>query len=108
MHGKSHNNDVLLQAANTDLNFEIINSSYFARDGHVLDIGFGREIWAGIFQTVRQMGPGRKEGGWKDASFLLSLNVDVANKPAVKPLHLTKESKTGAKDSYIHQVKLTV
>ena len=53
---------------------------------------------------MRQMGPGRKEGGWKDASYLLSLNVDVANKPAVKPLHLTKESKSGAGDSYIHQV----
>ena len=94
-----------MKAATTDLNFETISQSYFPRDGHVLDIGFGREIWAGIFSTVRQIGPGRREAGWKDDSFLLSLNVDVSNKPAVKPLHLTEESKPGAGDSYLHQVR---
>lgn len=50
-------------------------------------------MWTGLFSSVRPL-------GWKDGGVLLTLNVDVSNKPATKELHLTK----GLGDSYICQV----
>jgi len=86
--------DVLLsQAVALDLRYETIGrSSYLPTKGTVLDIGFGKEVWTGLFSSVRPL-------GWKEGGVLLTLNVDVSNKPATKELHLTKGS-----NSYTHQV----
>jgi len=86
--------DVLLsQAVALNLNYECIGRSYyFPTPGSVLDIGFGKEVWTGIFSSVRPY-------GWKDGKVLLTLNMDVSNKPAAKELHLTR-----GQNSYIHQV----
>jgi hypothetical protein len=53
--------DVLLsQAIALNLNYECIGRSYyFPTPGSVLDIGFGKEVWTGIFSSVRPY-------GWKD------------------------------------------
>ena len=50
-------------------------------------------MWTGLFSSVRPL-------GWKDGGVLLTLNVDVSNKPATKELHLTK-----GHNGYISQVK---
>jgi len=88
---------VLKQSLSVHPGFESIARSYFSIDGSTLDVGFGKEVWVGTFSTVRPY-------GWKKMNVLLTLNVDTANKPATKNLHLTDESKPGAADSYIHEV----
>ena len=110
----------LSQAKTLDVNFETIGRSFFPRDGKILDIGFGREVWTGTFQ-VKNPGFGRyflqffnnchfqscRAGGWKEGGTfkrLMALNVDVSNKPALKNLHLTEETSKGKGDSYIAQV----
>ena len=50
-------------------------------------------MWTGLFSSVRPL-------GWKDGGVLLTLNVDVSNKPATKELHLTK-----GHNGYISQVR---
>eukprot|EP00092_Neocalanus_flemingeri_P007368 GFUD01007955.1.p1 GENE.GFUD01007955.1~~GFUD01007955.1.p1 ORF type:complete len:1043 (+),score=306.14 GFUD01007955.1:186-3314(+) len=88
---------VLKEAINLDLNFYTIGRSHFPMDGETLDVGFGKEVWIGTFSAVRPY-------GWKDHEILITLNVDTANKPATRNLHLTNESAPGKSDSYIHSV----
>jgi eukaryotic translation initiation factor 2C len=88
---------VLKQAVNVDINFENIGRSYFPTKGETLDVGFGKEVWIGTFSSLRPV-------GWKSAEVLLTLNVDTANKPGTKALHLTKESAAGKGDSYFHEL----
>ena len=85
---------VLKEAINLDLN---IGRSYFPLDGETLDVGFGKEVWIGSVSSVR---PYR----WKAHEILITLNVDIANKPATRNLHLTNESPPGKADSYTHSV----
>ena len=85
---------VLKEAINLDLN---IGRSYFPLDGETLDVGFGKEVWIGSVSSVR---PYR----WKAHEILITLNVDIANKPATRNLHLTNESAPGKADSYTHSV----
>jgi len=59
--------------------FRTLGKNYFPMipsKGQTLDIGFGKEVWFGTFVTARPY-------GWKDAKYLFTLNVDVANKPAL-------------------------
>ena len=65
---------VLKQAVTTQLGWESIGRCYFPKPGQVIDLGFGKEAWSGIFTSIRPV-------GWKDSSLLLTLNVDTANKP---------------------------
>ena len=88
---------VLKEAINLDLNFYTIARSHFPMDGETLDVGFGKEVWIGTFSAVRPY-------GWKDEEILITLNVDTANKPATRNLHLTDESVSGKADSYSHSV----
>merc|ERR1719369_2054177 len=88
---------VLKEAINLDLNFYNIGRSYFPMDGETLDVGFGKEVWIGSFSAVRPF-------GWKAHEILITLNVDTANKPATRNLHLTNESAPGKADSYTHIV----
>jgi hypothetical protein len=66
---------VLKQAVSIDINFENI----------------------GTFSSLRPI-------SWKSAQVLLTLNVDTANKPVTKVLHLTKDSAAGKGDSYFYVV----
>ena len=84
-------NVVLKHATTTDLGWTAIGRSFFPPRGRTLDLGFGKEVWTGLFSTVRPF-------GWKDHNVLLTLNVDTANKPAVQPLHLTQNN------GYVYQV----
>ena len=88
---------VLKEAINLDLNFYNIGRSYFPLDGETLDVGFGKEVWIGSVSSVR---PYR----WKAHEILITLNVDIANKPATRNMHLTNESAPGKADSYTHSV----
>ena len=82
---------VLKHATTTDLGWTAIGRSFFPATGKTLDLGFGKEVWTGLFSSVRPF-------GWKDSGVLLTLNVDTSNKPAVQPLPLTSA------DGYIVQV----
>lgn len=84
-------NVVLKHATTTDLGWTAIGRSFFPPRGKTLDLGFGKEVWTGLFSTVRP-------NGWKDHNVLLTLNVDTSNKPAVQPLHLTDNN------GYVYQV----
>ena len=88
---------VLKEAVNLDPNICNIGRSYFSMDGTVMDLGFGKEVWAGNFSCVRPY-------GWKEHEILVTLNVDTAHKPAARNLHLTNESAPGKADSYTHAV----
>ena len=76
-------NVILKQAAVTNLGWTSIGRCFFPSKGKTIDLGFGKEVWTGLFSSVRPY-------GWKDHGMLLSLNVDTSNKPAVKALHLTE------------------
>jgi len=84
-------NVILKHAATNDLGLTVIGRSFFPPKGATLDLGFGKEVWTGIFSSVRPH-------GWKDHGVLLTLNVDTSNKPATQALHLTD------KDGYVYQV----
>ena len=84
-------NVILKHAASHDLGLTIIGRSFFNPGGTTLDLGFGKEVWTGIFSSVRPQ-------GWKDHGVLLTLNVDTSNKPAIQPLKLT------GNDGYVCQV----
>ena len=88
---------VLKEAVNLDLKIFNIGRSHFHMEGETLDVGFGKEVWIGSFSAVRPY-------GWKDHEILITLNVDTANKPATRNLHLTNESAPGKADSYTHSV----
>ena len=88
---------VLKQSVNVDVCFENIARSYFPTKGETLDVGFGKEVWVGTYSSLRPV-------GWKNGEILLTLNVDTANKPATRNLHLTKETAAGKGDSYFHEV----
>ena len=88
---------VLKEATNLDPNIYNIGRSYFHMDGGTMDLGFGKECWAGNFSCVRPY-------GWKDHEILITLNVDTAHKPAARYLHLTNETAPGKADSYTHCV----
>jgi len=88
---------VLKESVNLDPKICNIGRSYFHMDGSTLDLGFGKEVWAGNFSCVRPY-------GWKDHEILVTLNVDTAHKPAARNLHLTNESAPGKGDSYTHAV----
>ena len=94
-----HALDVILsQDVVTNLNYTTIGRSYFRNEGHVLDIGMGKEVWTGVFSSIRPH-------SWSQGSvsYLATLNVDVSNKAAAKHVHLTKDSKEYG-DCYIQMV----
>ena len=68
---------VLKEAVNLDPNIYNIGRSYFHMDGTTMDLGFGKECWAGNFSCVRPY-------GWKEHEILVTLNVDTAHKPATR------------------------
>ena len=88
---------VLQEAANLNPKLTVIGRQFFPQGGETLDLGFGKEVWSGIFSAVRPY-------GWKDDGILVTLNVDTANKPATRNLHLTEESAPGKADTYTHAV----
>ena len=84
-------NVILSQARILNINYTNIGNCFFRKDGHVIDLGFGKEVWTGIFLSSRP------NSHWENGElFLATLNVDVANKPAIKSLPLieAKQSKT--------------
>jgi len=90
-----HALDVILnQSVVTNLNYTTIGRSYFRNDGHVLDIGMGKEVWTGVFARTRPH-------SWRkgSVSYLATLNVDVSNKAAVKQIQLLEKG-----DCYIQKV----
>ena len=94
-----HALDVILgQAVATDLSYTTLGRSYFRCDGQVLDIGLGKEVWTGLFSSVRPHS--WNKGGCR---YLATLNVDVSNKPATRQLHLTRDSKDQG-ECYVQQV----
>ena len=66
-------NIILSYGANLDKKFVNLGRRFFQPDqkGRVKEIGSGKYLWIGSFESVRY--------GWK-----LRLNVDMANKPAYK------------------------
>jgi len=94
-----HALDVIMsQSVMTDLNYTTIGRSYFRNDGHVLDLGMGKEVWTGLFSSTR---PHSWSKG--SVSYLATLNVDVSNKAATKQLHMTKDSREMG-ECYIQQL----
>ena len=94
-----HALDVILsQSVVTNLNYTTIGRSYFKNDGHVLDIGMGKEVWTGVFSSTR---PHSWSKG--SVSYLATLNVDVSNKAAVEQIQLIKDSRENG-DCYIQKV----
>ena len=91
-------NVILGQAVATDLSYTTQGRSYFRCDGRVLDIGLGKEVWTGLFSSVRPQ-------SWNKAGskYPATLNVDVSNKPATRHLHLTRDSKEHG-ECYVQQV----
>jgi len=89
---------ILAQAVVTDLEYTTVGRSYFRNAGQVLDIGMGKEVWTGLFSSVRPH-------SWDKAGtrYLATLNVDVSNKPATKQIHLTKDSREMG-ECYVGQV----
>ena len=52
-----------------------IGKTYFRNDGQVLDLGFGKEVWYGIFSSVRP-------NSWtqEGTQYLATLNANLVNK----------------------------
>ena len=52
-----------------------IGKTYFRNDGQVLDLGFGKEVWYGIFSSVRP-------NSWTEegTQYLATLNANLVNK----------------------------
>eukprot|EP00092_Neocalanus_flemingeri_P034497 GFUD01037510.1.p1 GENE.GFUD01037510.1~~GFUD01037510.1.p1 ORF type:complete len:930 (+),score=334.94 GFUD01037510.1:83-2872(+) len=89
---------ILAQAVVTDLQYTTVGRSYFRTGGQVLDIGLGKEVWTGLFSSVRPHS-WDKQG----TRYLATLNVDVSNKPATKQIHLTRDSREEG-ECYVQQV----
>ena len=68
---------ILAHAVVIDLEYTTVGRSYFRNAGQVLDIGMGKEVWTGLFSSVRPHS--WDKGGTR---YLATLNVDVSNKPA--------------------------
>ena len=84
-------NVILSQSRILNLNYNNIGNAFFRTEGQVIDLGFGKEVWTGIFLSSRP------NTHWENGErFLATLNVDVVNKAAVKALPLieTKERKS--------------
>ena len=81
-------NVILSQSRILNLNYSNIGNAFFRNDGQVIDLGFGKEVWTGIFLSSRP------NSHWENSErFLATLNVDITNKPAIKgsPLIQTKD-----------------
>ena len=52
-----------------------IGHTYFRTDGQVMDLGFGKEVWYGMFSSVRP-------NSWTEAGtqYLATLNVNIVMK----------------------------
>ena len=82
-------NVILSQSRILNHNFISIGNTFFRKDGHVIDLGFGKEVWTGIFLSTRP------NSHWENGEkFLATLNVDVANKPAIKSMPLIEKNRT--------------
>ena len=68
-------NVILSQSRQLDMSYTNIGRSWFRNDGKVIDLGFGKEAWTGIFSSVRPH-------SWTErgTQYLASLNANVANK----------------------------
>ena len=70
-------NIILSQSRTLDMNYISIGKSSFKkpRPGEVLDLGFGKEVWHGVFSSVRPH-------SWSEAGtrYLATLNANVVNK----------------------------
>ena len=92
-------NVILSQSRILNLNYTNIGNTFFRKDGHVIDLGFGKEAWTGIFLSSRP------NCHWENGEqFLATLNVDIANKPAVKALPLIETQKQNQSKTYIDEV----
>ena len=68
-------NVILGQARLLDMSYINIGHTYFRTDGKVLDLGFGKEVWYGMFSSVRPNS--WTEGGTQS---LATLNVNIVMK----------------------------
>ena len=68
-------NIILSQSRILNINYTNLDKTYFRNDGQVIDLGFGKECWSGIFSSVRPH-------SWDDrgTQFLLTLNANISNK----------------------------
>lgn len=68
-------NIILSQSRTLDMNYTTIGKSSFSNSGQVLDLGFGKEVWHGVFSSVRPH-------SWSVAGtqYLATLNANVVNK----------------------------
>ena len=68
-------NIILSQSRILNINYTNLDKTYFRNDGQVIDLGFGKECWSGIFSSVRPH-------SWSDrgTQFLLTLNANISNK----------------------------
>ena len=68
-------NIILSQSRLLNLNYTNIGKSFFRNDGHVIDLGFGKEVWSGIFSSVRP-------NSWTDrgTKLLATLNANIVHK----------------------------
>ena len=70
-------NIILSQSRTLDMSYTTLGKSSFKkpRPGEVLDLGFGKEVWHGVFSSVRPH-------SWTEAGtkYLATLNANVVNK----------------------------
>ena len=92
-------NIILSQARVLNLSYTNLGKTYFRNDGHVLDLGFGKEVWTGIFSSVRP-------NSWteKGTQFLATLNANITNKAATKEMNLVKTGGHSGALSYIDEL----
>ena len=76
-------NVILSQSRVLNLNYTNIGNTFFRNDGRVIDLGFGKEVWTGIFSSVRP-------NSWSErgTQFLATLNANITHKAATKQLYL--------------------
>ena len=76
-------NVILSQSRVLNLNYTNIGNTFFRNDGQVIDLGFGKEVWTGIFSSVRP-------NSWSErgTQFLATLNANITHKAATKQLYL--------------------
>ena len=76
-------NAILSQSRVLNLNYTNIGHTFFRNDGRVIDLGFGKEVWSGIFSSVRP-------NSWTErgTEYLATLNANISHKAATKQLPL--------------------
>jgi len=76
-------NAILSQSRVLNLNYTNIGHTFFRNDGRVIDLGFGKEVWSGIFSSVRP-------NSWTErgTQYLATLNANISHKAATKQLPL--------------------